>query len=219
MFKKLLLKIKINLLFLKKNIFGFNKTFVFQDKRYKYFYHLYNNTWDNERAIEIPIIMSEIDYFKNKRILEVGNVLSHYFYINHEVIDKYESYKGVINEDVSFFKPKYKYDLIVSISTLEHVGLDDNIKKPERFIKAIQNLKKIINDSGKILITIPLGFNHYVDNLIINNEIKFNQKNFFKKTSKKNDWEEISLNNIETFKYDCPFPGANIVMFGIIKNK
>ena len=29
-----------------------------------------------------------------KKILEVGNVLSHYFRINHDVVDKYENRQG-----------------------------------------------------------------------------------------------------------------------------
>ena len=63
-----------------------------------------------------------------KNIFEVGSVLSHYFPINHDVLDKYEKGHGVINQDVVDFKPHNKYDLIVSISTLEHVGFDDNTK-------------------------------------------------------------------------------------------
>jgi hypothetical protein len=38
------------------------------------------------------------------------------------VLDKYEQAPGVINEDVVSFSPPQKYDLIVSVSTLEHVG-------------------------------------------------------------------------------------------------
>jgi cyclopropane fatty-acyl-phospholipid synthase-like methyltransferase len=51
----------------------------------------------------------------------------------------------VINEDVVNFKSKKKYDLIVSISTLEHVGWDE---KPMKIPRAIENLKTLITPQG-----------------------------------------------------------------------
>src|SRR3990172_4116095 len=101
---------------------GGSRTFVFRDKTYHYFYHTYNPTWRNERCVETPIIWSIVKRSKEANILEVGNVLSHYFDTNHDVLDKYERAPGVINEDVVEFKSNKRYDLIVSISTLEHVG-------------------------------------------------------------------------------------------------
>jgi hypothetical protein len=34
--------------------------------------------------------------------LEVGNVLNHYFKLNHDVIDKYEKGKNVKNIDITY---------------------------------------------------------------------------------------------------------------------
>jgi ubiquinone/menaquinone biosynthesis C-methylase UbiE len=61
----------------------------FQQKEYKYFYHKYNTTWRNERVVEIPIVWDIVKAY-TENILEVGNVLSHYFAVNHVIIDKYE---------------------------------------------------------------------------------------------------------------------------------
>src|SRR4030042_260073 len=104
------------------------KTFVFRGLTHDYFYHLYNYTHLNERAIEIPIFLKIIKEHRGKRILEVGNVLSHYVSYQHDILDKYEKGKNIINKDVVDFHPKEKYDLILSISTLEHVGLDENVQ-------------------------------------------------------------------------------------------
>jgi hypothetical protein len=41
-------------------IFVKNSLFVFNNKEYFYYYSLYNHTFRNERAIEIPIIYEEI---------------------------------------------------------------------------------------------------------------------------------------------------------------
>src|SRR3989344_2958190 len=71
------------------------KTFTFQGSKYNYFFHKYNVAWRNERTVEIPIIKRVVDRFKGKKILEVGNVLSHYFTVRHDIVDKYEKAKNV----------------------------------------------------------------------------------------------------------------------------
>lgn len=55
------------------------RTFAFRGDAHRYFYHRYNTTWRNERTVEIPIILEVLNKSKGKSILEVGNVLSHYF--------------------------------------------------------------------------------------------------------------------------------------------
>jgi hypothetical protein len=79
-------------------IFMSRKTFTFNGKTYYYFVHKYNTTWKNERAVEVPIIWDIVreHYRWEKRVLEVGNVLSHYFRVFHGVLDKYEVAEGVI---------------------------------------------------------------------------------------------------------------------------
>ena len=117
------------------------KTFRFDGREYEYLYHPYNRTWKNERGVEIPIFRELLLKHEGKRVLEVGNVLSHYFPIHHEVIDKYEVSSGVINQDIVEFVPQDKYDLIISISTLEHVGWDEQPQKPGKLLQAIDHLR------------------------------------------------------------------------------
>ena len=92
------------------------ETFVFRGESLRYFNHPYNITWANERTVEIPIIKREIDRHPGARILEVGNVLSHYFACEWDIVDKYENAPGVINADVVDYDPDNTYDLIISIS-------------------------------------------------------------------------------------------------------
>lgn len=70
-------------------------------------------------------------------MLEVGNVLSHYFPIHHDIVDKYEVCPGVINQDIADFLPQEKYDLILSISTVEHVGWDEQPQEPTKLLQVI----------------------------------------------------------------------------------
>jgi len=72
-----------------------------------YFYHTYNETYRNERAVEIPIVWSIVQRVPPERVLEVGDVLSHYFPTRHDVVDKYEQAPRVQNVDVVDFRPAH----------------------------------------------------------------------------------------------------------------
>ncbi|GAH93498.1 unnamed protein product, partial [marine sediment metagenome] len=141
-------------------------TFTFREQIYNYFYHRYNSTWGNERAIEVPVVWDIVKKYKGKHILEVGNVLSHYFPTQHTILDKYEKASGVINLDVVDFQPAEKYDLIVSISTLEHVGWDEKPREPRKILRALENLKRCSALGGQIVVTLPLGYNREIDKLL-----------------------------------------------------
>lgn len=195
-----------------------NKGFVFQGKKYKYFYHRYNRTWTNERAIEIPIIREILKENKGKEVLEIGNVLSHYFSVNHDIVDKYENAEGVINEDVVNFKPSKKYDLIISISTLEHVGFDEEPKEPEKILRAIENLKNLLSPGGTLIVTLPIGYNPFLDNFLKEGRIRFTKMFFLKRISKDNKWKETKWDEVCDIKYGNPFPYANGIIIGIIEN-
>lgn len=133
------------------------KLFMFHNKSYRYFYHKYNTTWQNERAVEIPIVW-DIVKKRGGNVLEIGNVLPHYFTFQHDVVDKHEKGEGVINEDVADLRLQNKYDLIVSISTIEHVGWDENpthkkekLNKPEKTLVCEKTKKSKVSyfKSGK----------------------------------------------------------------------
>ena len=65
--------------------------FLYNQQYFPYFHHRYNVTWLNERCVEIPIIRSVLQAHPGVRLLEVGNVLSHYdIELTHPVVDLYE---------------------------------------------------------------------------------------------------------------------------------
>src|SRR5881396_1029660 len=70
--------------------FKSGRSFTARGVDYRYFYHAYNQTYCNERAVEIPIVWPIVQRVPPERVLEVGNVLSHYFSTRHDVVDKYE---------------------------------------------------------------------------------------------------------------------------------
>jgi len=198
-------------------IFKSSRTFTFRGEKHSYFYHRYNTTWGNERAVEIPIVWRILKKYPRKRILEVGNVFSHYFPVDHDVLDKYEKADNVIMQDIVDFQPSEKYDLIVSISTLEHVGWDEDPREPAKVLNAIENLKRCLAAGGKIVATLPLGLNLEMDKLLRNGKLQFTKQYYLKKISKRNIWIESDWENVQNAKYNYPFRWASGLIIGIIE--
>ncbi|MBI5970620.1 MAG: methyltransferase domain-containing protein [Deltaproteobacteria bacterium] len=189
--------------------------FAFDNRQYDYFYHRYCTTWKNERAIEVPIVMAEVEKRSGKRILEVGNVLSHYFNFPHDVIDKYEKGAGVKNVDVVEFKPPGKYDLIVSISTIEHVGFDETPKDPEKIVRALENLKSMLAPGGVLVSTLPLGYNPNMDSLLKSGRLAFDDRFCLRKAGPCK-WVQAAEDIIGASEYDYAATSANGLFVGVI---
>lgn len=192
------------------------KTFQFSGQTYEYLYHPYNRTWKNERGVEIPIFRKLLVEHNDQRVLEVGNVLSHYFPVNHEVVDKYEVSPGVINQDIIEFVPQDRYDLIVSISTLEHVGWDEQPQKPIKLLQAIEHLRtRCLAPSGKLVASLPIGYNRYFDELLNSCKSPFTSQQFMKRISDQNYWIESDWTQCR----DVPYGRfvAHAIVIGTIK--
>lgn len=192
-----------------------HNTILVLGKTYHYFDTV--KTWHGERAVEIPIVMEMVRKYQGKNILEIGNVLSHHVRFEHDILDKYEIAKGVINGDVVDFKSEKKYDLIVSISTLEHVGWDEKPRDDMKIPRAIENLKTLITSrGGTIIVTLPLGYNTALDQLLNNGIIRFSKQYHLVRISKGNEWKEASWDDVRVAKYNSPLPFANGLLVGII---
>jgi SAM-dependent methyltransferase len=185
-----------------------SKEFNFGGKTYRYFYHPYNHTWVNERAVEIPIVRESV--LQNRTVLEIGNVLKHYYPFEHDVVDKYENGRGIVNQDVVDFSLGKKYDLIISISTMEHVGWDEEVKDRYKIPKSIENLKRHLNDNGKIVITVPLKYNPFLDELIVKGA--FSNIRFLKREPL-GVWHEVSLGEVKDASY---LEGVSARVLGVI---
>jgi SAM-dependent methyltransferase len=195
---------------------GFRRGFTFGAARHPYFVHRYNFTWSNERAVEIPIVWAEVCARRGARVLEVGNVLSHYFAIDHEVIDKFERAPGVRNEDVVSFRAERPYDLIVSISTLEHVGWDDDgPRDPGKLERAIANLRAQLAPGGRLVATLPVGYNPHLDALLVSGQ-PFSRWHCMKRHGM-TDWREADWPAIAGAAYDERWPRAQGLVIGVVE--
>jgi len=176
---------------------------------YQYFYHAYNQTYCNERAVEIPIVWSIVQRVPPERVLEVGNVLSHYFPTRHDVVDKYERVPRVQNVDVVDFRPTQPYDLIVSISTLEHVGFNEQPLEPEKPWRAIRHLQSCLSPQGRLVITIPVGFNPHLDRMLQEGRIPLDDPLYLRRISSDNRWREATWEDIRGARYGDPYRNGN----------
>jgi len=194
-------------------------TFSFRKKTYPLLYHRYNTTWKNERCLEVPLVKSLIDNGAGD-VLEIGNVLSHYYPLSWDVLDKFEKAERVINEDLLSFVPSKKYELVVSISTFEHIGFDDDLESnfknsAEKIQRSFENItKNILKKNGKVAITAPIGYNPDMDSLIFKNGLKFDEIYFYKKDGD-GKWGSASKDEAEGSKYNYPHPYANCIALGI----
>jgi len=132
-------------------------------EHYPFTRRLYGLTWTTERAVEVPVAQRQVARFRERRILEVGNVLSHHGPVAHDVVDKYEGAPGVLNLDVLDLPSEPAYDLIVSVSTLEHVGRDETPRDPSRAIRALEHLRRCLAPGGELFATVPAGYNADLD--------------------------------------------------------
>ncbi len=145
------------------------ETFDYRGERYTVVHHRRGRTWLTERAIELPVAMRFVDGFgPTAHGLEVGNVLSRYGPVHHRVVDKYERAPGVENLDVLDIAALQPFDFVVSISTIEHVGWDEPERDLDKPIRAINHLRSLLRpDGGRLLVTLPLGYNPTVDRIAL----------------------------------------------------
>jgi len=121
----------------------------------RYLVHPYNETWRYERCIEVPLARAFIAAHPGRGI-EVGNVLSHYGAVTHEVFDKYERARRVRNLDVlDIVDGGLAY--VVCISTLEHVGWDEPERNEAKAMRALDHLRSILCPGGRVFVSFRLG--------------------------------------------------------------
>jgi hypothetical protein len=187
-------------------LLGSHRTFVFEGRNLKYFYHRYNNAASSERTIEIPIVRQFLRPGQN--VLEVGNVLNHYSAFAHDVVDKYEMAEGVSNCDIVEYTTSKPYDLIISISTIEHVGWDEPRKEADKPIRAINRMKSFMAQNGTMIVTVPGGYNPHLDEFLESGSLECRRHHRYQRVSWFNDWREV-----EGFspgvRYRHPYPFAN----------
>jgi hypothetical protein len=193
--------------------------FVFEGDSYRYLFHHYNTTWRNERTVEVPLAARVLERHPSARTLEVGNVLHSYLGERHlsparEIIDKYELAPGVRNIDVIDHEPSEPYEVIVSLSTLEHVGWDESPQDPSKAMRAIERMHGWLEPGGELLVTVPLGHHPELDRRLVDGPPLFERLRFLRRAGRDNRWVQAEAEEVRGARYGIPEPFANALAIG-----
>ena len=104
-----------------------------------------------------------LERHRGGRVLEVGNVLSHYGPVDARGRGQVRARAGVRNVDVLDLPPEPAYDLVLSVSTLEHVGRDEDPRDPARAVAALEHLRRLLAARRLLFATVPVGYNPELD--------------------------------------------------------
>jgi SAM-dependent methyltransferase len=183
--------------------FGTSRTFVYRGGSHEYLVHRHHYTWLNERAVEVPIARAAVAAAAaDGRVLEVGNVLGHYGSVGHLVVDRYEQAPGVINADVLDFEDEAGFDLIVSVSTLEHVGWDERPRDAGAAERAFTHLKGLLTPGGRLVVTLPVGYNVHLDEAIRTGHFELSELRALRRDERHNRWREVDPADVWGAPYD-----------------
>ncbi len=172
-------------------------------------YGFANWWWRTERALEIALAKHVLSGRHAEDLLEVGNVLRAAGLTGHTVVDKYETAPGVLNVDIVDFNPGRRYRILVSISTLEHVGFDEHPRDPE---KARLALSKLGDLADQLFVTIPAGYNSDLEACFVDGP--FDRVEVFVKTSRLARWERLPIESASSIEYGHPYAYGNGILVG-----
>ena len=127
-----------------------------------------------ERVVEIPWVLSR--YHGERRVLDIGPAYAIPLYVRRLVALKIPELHGLdlssrpvqgfIMAQADIRRMPYEdgyFDLIICISTLEHVGSDNRryeitpAVSTEGDLEALSEMRRVLHPAGRILITVPFG--------------------------------------------------------------
>ena len=187
-----------------------DQTFEYEGKRYRYFHHPYNRTSINERIVEVPIFVEIMKTTPDSETLEIGNVMAYYAPHSHTVVDKYEKAEGVINDDVVDYDPGRTFKLIISVSTMEHVGWDEKQRDPKKIPAGIARLRSLLAEGGRLYVTFPMGYYKDLDEILRSDGLPMDKRTCLKRVSDTNKWRQVEWDEIKNLDYG-PYANGLVV--------
>lgn len=188
---------------------------VFRGESIPLVYAQHNVTWANERCVELALARQFLAGIPAERVLEVGNVTPHYFGGGHTVVDKYEP--GALQVDIVDFESDRRFDLVLSISTFEHVAFDEagGPEEPEavaaKIRAAVDRCVALLAPGGRFVITVPMGYNPALDAMVAADGLGSDRATWFKRFPGR-VWREVGREEGIGCRYGSPYPFANGIM-------
>lgn len=135
----------------------------------------------DERVVEYPWFFSRVNRGRG-RLLDAGSALNFAYILHNEIIIQKDITIVTLEPEVNcYWKDRISYlfadirclpfkddyfDEVASISTIEHVGMDNTMyssniafkeNKNTDFLNAVSELKRVAKPGGKVYITVPFG--------------------------------------------------------------
>ena len=178
------------------------RTFAYDGRRVPYVHERYNYTWLNERAVELALAREQLAAHGDGRVLEVGHVLGHYQPVAHLVVDKYEQADRVVNADVADLELDERFDLVLAVSTLEHVGLDEDVRDPTKPGRALRTLTSLLAPGGTLWLTVPVGYNPALEAELRDGGHPVASLRALRRGRWRNTWREVPVDEVWDAAYD-----------------
>jgi hypothetical protein len=160
--------------------------------------------------VEIALANYALVIAQSADVLEVGNVRALAGIVGHTVVDKYEAGPGVLNEEIVDYRPKRRFDLAISISSVEHIGFDERPREPSK--GARRALKHIDELADRLMGTIPVGYNIDAEVAVLNGP--FDRVELLVKTSRPCTWEQRDVSEAADVGYGTPYAYGNGILVG-----
>lgn len=162
-----------------------------------------------ERTIEIPIARLWLDRIfaaDSPRIVEVGAVMPYYGQAPWAVIDPYDPHPACERIDALDYDYRGKY--VLSISTIEHIGMVEYGNTVRDDKKAARCFERIVQQSAGYLISWPIGHNAELDAYARDSAYP---RFMYRQCSPDNRWEQVAER--WDFEYGAPYKYGNGVVF------
>ncbi len=191
------------------------RTIAFRGEAIPLVYARHNVTWANERCVELALARRFLAGVPAEHVLEVGKVTPHYFGGGHMVVDKYEP--GALQVDIVDFAPGRRFDLILSISTFEHIAFDEagGPEEPEavaaKVRAALDRCLGLLAPGGTFVITVPMGYNPALDAMVAADGLGCVRATWFKRFPGR-DWRVVGREEGMGCRYGSPYAFANGIM-------
>lgn len=178
--------------------------FTFRGIELPYLDHPYNNAAHNMRSVEVPIVRRYIDKTQQARTLEIGNVLEHYGPRWWPVVDVREQGPSIVNQNVMKWEPVEPYDLIFSISTIEHIGHGKyrGYAAPTTPADVIERVRGWLEPQGVFVATVPMGYNEALDQQVLEETTGADTMWFMRRVNDENEWEECTKEEALAMPFD-----------------
>lgn len=132
------------------------------------------------------------------------------------MVDRFEHGPGILNVDIAEFRPGRSFDRIVSVSTVEHVGWDEEPRRPDAALAALGRLVDLLSAGGVALVTVPTGYNRALDAALAAGDGHGFRWRGLVRVDRANRWREAEPAEALRCRYGEPFLAANGLLVGVV---